>query len=88
MIAYYAKRGYRPLQPHEVDYAEFRCNGVPFALAASVPHRTPPPEPPKPQKTPEEVAREELTAWLRKEQQSLPKCAERENFRLAPTKKR
>jgi hypothetical protein len=88
MIAHYAKRGYRPLQPHEVDYAEFRCNGVPFALAASVPYRPKPPEPLPPQKNPEEVAREELTAWLRKEQQSLPKCAERENFRLAPTKKR
>jgi hypothetical protein len=88
MIAHYAKRGYRPLQPHEVDYAEFRCNGVPFALAASVPYRPKPPEPLPPQKSPEEVAREELTAWLRKEQQSLPKCAERENFRLAPTKRR
>jgi len=42
MIAYYAKRGYRPLQPHEVDYAEFRSNGVPFALAASVPYRPQP----------------------------------------------
>jgi hypothetical protein len=66
MIAHYARRGYRPLQPHEVDYAEFRCNGVPFALAASVPHRPKPPEPPKPQKTPEELAREELAALLRK----------------------
>ena len=24
MIAHYAKQGYRPLQPHEIDYAEFR----------------------------------------------------------------
>ena len=44
MIDYYAARGYRPLQPHEVDYTEFRSNGVPFALAARVPHRPPPPE--------------------------------------------
>ena len=43
MIAHYAKRGYRPLQPHEVDYTEFRSNGVPFALAASVPRRPQPP---------------------------------------------
>ena len=43
MIDYYAKRGYRPLQPHEVDYAEFRSNGVPFALASKVPHRPQPP---------------------------------------------
>jgi hypothetical protein len=41
MIAHYARRGYRPLQPHEVDYAEFRSNGVPFALAASVPQHIP-----------------------------------------------
>jgi hypothetical protein len=88
MIAHYAKRGYRPLQPHEVDYAEFRCNGVPFALAASVPHRQKPPEPPAPEKSPEELAQEELTAWLRKRQQSPPQCAERENIRLAPTKRR
>jgi hypothetical protein len=67
MIAHYARRGYRPLQPHEVDYAEFRCNGVPFALAASVPYRPKPAEPPKPQKSPEELAREELAALLRKQ---------------------
>jgi Protein of unknown function (DUF3631) len=72
MIAHYARQGYRPLQPHEVDYAEFCCNGVPFARAASVPRRPPPPEEPKPQKSPEEVAKEEMTAWLRKQQQSLP----------------
>ena len=36
-------RGYRPLQPHEVDYAEFRSNGVPFALVSKVPHRPQPP---------------------------------------------
>src|SRR5205807_3835493 len=50
IIAYYAKRGYRPLQPHEIDYAEFQSNGVPFALAARVPHRPAPPQPPGPQK--------------------------------------
>jgi hypothetical protein len=71
-----------------VDYAEFRCNGVPFALAASVPHRQKSPEPPAPEKSPEELAQEELTAWLRKRQQSPPQCAERENIRLAPTKRR
>ena len=49
MIAHYARRGYRPLQPHEVDYMEFRSNGVPFALAASVPYRPAPPQPPGPQ---------------------------------------
>ena len=42
-IAYYARRGYRPLQPHEIDYAEFQSNGVPFARAASVPRRPQPP---------------------------------------------
>src|SRR5947207_1271107 len=52
MIAHYARRGYRPLQPHEVDYTEFRSNGVPFALAASVPRRPQPPQPPAPQKGP------------------------------------
>ena len=43
MIAYYANRGYRPLQPHEVDYAEFRSNGVPYALVSRVPRRPQPP---------------------------------------------
>jgi hypothetical protein len=43
MIAHYARRGYRPLQPHEIDYAEFQSNGVPFALAARVPYRPPTP---------------------------------------------
>ena len=43
IIAHYAKRGYRPLQPHEIDYAEFQSNGVPFALAANVPRRPQPP---------------------------------------------
>src|SRR5207302_2472270 len=55
IIAYYARRGYRPLQPHEIDYAEFQSNGVPFALAASVPYRPQPPQPPGPQKGPEEL---------------------------------
>ena len=50
IIAHYAKRGYRPLQPHEIDYAEFQSNGVPFALAAKVPYRPQPPQPPGPQK--------------------------------------
>ena len=89
MIAHYAKQGYRPLQPHEVDYAEFCRNGVPFALAASVPYRPQPPQPGSPARadfgfardgveeppTTEEsgeLAKEEMTAWLRKQQQSPP----------------
>jgi len=87
MIAYYAKRGYRPLQPHEVDYAEFRCNGVPFAKAADVPHRPKPQEPPPPQKSPEQAERDALLAKIRRDREAPPACAERENIRLAPTKR-
>jgi len=87
MIAHYARKGYRPLEPHEVDFAEFRCNGVPFAKPSDVPKRPKPPEPPPPQKSPEQAEKEAALAWLRKQQQSLPECAARENIRLAPTKR-
>ena len=90
MIAYYARRGYRPLQPHEVDYAEFRCNGVPFAKASDVPHRPKPQEPPAPQKSPEQLEqaeRDAVMAKIRRDREAPPKCAANGNIRLAPAKR-
>jgi len=87
MIAHYARKGYRPLEPHEVDFAEFRCNGVPFAKASDVPKRPKPQELPQPQKSPEQAERDAVMAKIRHDREAPPACAQRENIRLAPTKR-